>query len=168
MSPSPAPWRPEDQRSWEELERRAAAQAREFYVRAGAARAGSGVETEGPEQGSEAEASAPAAAEAPPVRAEEPAATAAGLGGTAPPPSAGTGTPGPRVSAGGEGPLPQAKAGQTAGGASVPAPAPATGGKKLLGRFSGDQLLLAALLCLLVQEEAEPQLILAVVYVLIG
>ena len=167
MSPSPAPWRPEDQRSWEELERRAAAQAREFYVRAGAARAGSGVETKGPGQGSEAEASAPAAAEAPPVRAGEPAA-AAGPGGTAPPPPAGAGTPGPRASAGGEVPLPQAKAGQTAGGASVPAPAPATGGKKLLGRFSGDQLLLAALLCLLVQEEAEPQLILAVAYVLIG
>ena len=90
------PWRPEDQRSWEELERRAAAQAREFYTRA------------------------------------EPA----------PPPP----PPAPA-------PAPQ------------PSPSPK---KKLLGHFSGDQLLLAALLCLLVQEEAEPQLILAVAYILIS
>lgn len=38
----------------------------------------------------------------------------------------------------------------------------------LFGRFSADQILLAALLCLLVQEEADPFLILAVAYILIG
>lgn len=60
--------------------------------------------------------------------------------------------------------------------ASPPAPAapkplpqtPAPRRRGLLGRLSGDQLLLAALLCLLVQEEADPQLILAVAYILIA
>lgn len=40
--------------------------------------------------------------------------------------------------------------------------------RRLLGRFSADQVLLAALLCLLIQEEADPFLILAVAYILIG
>ena len=116
---SPSAWRPEDQRSWEELERRAAAQAREFYVRAG-----------------------PPPPPPPPVVEEPPA--------PKPPPP-------PPVCP--EPVLP----------APPPAPAPpAAPRKKLLGRFSGDQLLLAALLCLLVQEEAEPQLILAVAYILIA
>ena len=102
----PNTWRMEDQRSWEELERRAAAQAREFYIRA-------------------------APPEPPPP----------------PPPPLAKSPPRAAVSP----PLPQ--------------PVPH---RRLLGRFSGDQLLLAALLCLLVQEEAEPQLILAVAYILIG
>ena len=50
--------------------------------------------------------------------------------------------------------------------AGAPAPPPRRRG--LLGRLSGDQLLLAALLCLLVQEEADPQLILAVAYILLA
>ena len=111
----PNTWRMEDQRSWEELERRAAAQAREFYIRA-----------------------APPEPPPPPPRPSQPRET--------PPPMA---TSPPRAAA--SPPLPQ--------------PAPH---RRLLGRFSGDQLLLAALLCLLVQEEAEPQLILAVAYILIG
>lgn len=114
----PNTWRMEDQRSWEELERRAAAQAREFYIRA--------TPPEPP----------PQPPEPPPPPPPEP-----------PPP-------------------PLAKK------APVPAPAPPPAQpvphRRLLGRFSGDQLLLAALLCLLVQEEAEPQLILAVAYILIG
>lgn len=40
--------------------------------------------------------------------------------------------------------------------------------RRLLGRFSADQLLLAALLCLLVQEKADPKLILAVAYILLS
>lgn len=116
MSPSPpTPWRPEDQRSWEELERRAAAQAREFYVRAAPP----------PEPPPPPPPKPPAEPDPPPPPKRDPA------------------------------PKP------------VPAPPPAPR-KKLLGRFSGDQLLLAALLCLLVQEEAEPQLILAVAYILMG
>ncbi len=112
----PNTWRMEDQRSWEELERRAAAQAREFYIRA-----------------------------APP----EP-----------PPP------PPPPPSLPPEPPPPLAKSPPRAA-VSPPLPQPVPH-RRLLGRFSGDQLLLAALLCLLVQEEAEPQLILAVAYILIG
>ena len=50
--------------------------------------------------------------------------------------------------------------------AGAPAPPPRRRG--LLGRLSGDQLLLGALLCLLVQEEADPQLILAVAYILMA
>jgi len=45
---------------------------------------------------------------------------------------------------------------------------PPQGRRPLLGRFTADQALLAALLCLLVQEDADPQLILAVAYILIG
>lgn len=53
--------------------------------------------------------------------------------------------------------------------AGTPAPpAPPREPRKLLGRFSADQLLLAALLCLLVQEEADPPLILAVAYILMA
>jgi len=47
-------------------------------------------------------------------------------------------------------------------------PAPPPRRRGLLGRLSGDQLLLGALLCLLVQEEADPQLILAVAYILLA
>lgn len=55
---------------------------------------------------------------------------------------------------------------------SRPSPPPQPPAKqpppRLLGRFSADQLLLAALLCLLVQEKADPQLILAVAYILLS
>lgn len=112
-------WRMEDQRSWEELERRAAAQAREFYIRA-----------------------------APPEPPEPP---------PPPPPSPQPEPPPPPESP------PKEPSPPPAPPQAHPAPR-----RRLLGRFSGDQLLLAALLCLLVQEEAEPQLILAVAYILIG
>lgn len=94
-TPSPAPWPGGSSQNWQDLERQAAAQAREYYSRR------------------------------PPQPPPEP--------------------PRPPV------PAPQEMPRQ-----------------KLLGRFSTDQLLLAALLCLLVQEEADPALILAVAYILLA
>lgn len=135
LSPGDA-WRPEDQRSWEELERRAAAQTRDFYSRA-----------------------FPPRDEPPPPPPEphpEPSPEPLPEGPPPPPPPKPPAPQPPRTPPPSSRPQPLSSQG-------TPAPR-----RKLLGRFAGDQLLLAALLCLLVQEEAEPQLILAVAYILIG
>lgn len=128
---TPVPlWRPEDQRSWEELERRAAAQLKDFSLRAPSA----------------VEAPSPAPPPAPPLPEEPPPAPP-------PPPS----PPPERLETAPLPPRAQASGAVTEN---------FTPGRRFLGRFSGDQLLLAALLFLLIQEEAEPQLILAVAYIL--
>ena len=133
-TPPPNTWRREPPQGWQEMERRAAAQAREFSRRGAPA----------PSPRPQVPPPAPPQPQAAPP-AEEPVRPM-------PPPEAAPAAP--------VAPEPPALS---------PAPPKAQELRpKLLGRFSSDQLLLASLLCLLVQEQADPVLILAVAYILIS
>ncbi len=173
-------WKPEDQRSWEELERRAAAQARELYARRREFQtqeppqeAGTAPETWDPpeppepppagvsfQEGEEASVSKASGSREPPSSREEfppPLQQGTAPRETSAPGTMAQGRSHQRAAASPQ--VPVSRGGYSQGSLLQPR----QGGMGL----AGDQLLLLALLWLLVEEKADTQLILAVAYILL-